>query len=135
MGDPVGAAATRAGSTFAGARADKRRQYADVAASPRCSFQVLASEIGGRFAPECGWLIRELCRERVARVPLVIRRSLRLAWHRRWWGILSIAVQGAVAFSVGCTALPGLDRDVPDASEVLVARGEPPVVSRMGLSG
>ncbi len=134
MGDPVGAAAARAGSTFAVARADKRRQYADVATSPRCSFQVLASEIGGRFAPECDWLVRELCRDRVARVPLVIRRSLRLAWHRRWWGILSIAVQGAVAFSVGCTALPGLDRDAPDASEVLVARGEPPLVSRVGLS-
>ena len=58
---------------------------------------VLACEVGGRWAAECGDLIRDLLRVRAPRAPQALGHASRAGWERRWWGMLSCAQQTAVA--------------------------------------
>ena len=121
------------GSTFAGARRDKAEQYPElVAASDRFAFLVLAAEVGGRFAPEAADLVRQLVSAAADRAPPPLKRTYRLIYHRRWWGILSMAVQRAISMN-----LLGEDgRMVPicgePSLEVLLSMVEAPLVSRLG---
>ena len=61
---------------------------------------VLACEVGGRFSEECIELIRQLLREKIRNVPSGLQGTLRMALRRRWYGILSIAIQRAVAINL-----------------------------------
>ena len=89
------------GSTFVGAYGDKMRVYGrDVAASGQCAFIVVAAEAFGRFDDHSRDLVRDLVRAHCQDASLVLRRRLELGWHRRWWGLLSVAVQVAVASSI-----------------------------------
>ena len=72
----------------------------------------------------------------------VLRRRLELGWHRRWWSLLSVAVQVAVAGSVVPDApafaedegrlIPRL-RHTHDHRTLLEADHEGPQVSRLPL--
>ena len=62
---------------------------------------VLAVEVGGRWNDDSQALVRQLVRVRALRAPPALRAAASSAWTRRWWGMLSAAVQHAV----GCTAL------------------------------
>ena len=64
---------------------------------------VLATEIGGRWSRDAHELVRQLVRVRVLRAPPALRACASAAWPRRWWGMLSVAVQHAI----GGTALGG----------------------------
>ena len=100
-GVPRPGAATVSGSTFAGAYGDKMRVYGrDVAVSGQCAFIVLAVEVFGRFDDHSRDLVRDLVRAHCHEASSVLRRRLELGWHRRWWGLLSVAVQNAVAGSI-----------------------------------
>ncbi|CAE7533395.1 unnamed protein product [Symbiodinium natans] len=60
---------------------------------------VLAAErvVGGRWGEECQRFVRQLLRLRVQRAPATLRATAAQGWARRWWGLLSVAVQRAVA--------------------------------------
>ena len=63
---------------------------------PRRIFLVLASEIGGRCSPECHDFLSQMLREKVRSQPGPLRNTMKLAFHPRWYEILSIAIQRAV---------------------------------------
>ena len=97
-GEPRFGAADLAGATFAQARLDKRRTYHELLATDaRVAFRVLACEIGGRFSEECSDLVRRLVEHRAGQQPQPLRGSFHVILTRRWWALLSVAVQRAVA--------------------------------------
>ena len=64
---------------------------------------VLGSEVGGRWNEQARTFVRDLVRLKANRAPPALRAAAFAAWARRWWGMLSVAVQQAVA----STALGG----------------------------
>ena len=93
---------------------------------------VLAAEVGGRFAPEAVSLVLELATEAAGRQAPMLRRSFRLIYHRRWWGLLSIAVQRAVARNLlGFDGLEATVYGMP-SFETLLSLVEAPLISRLG---
>ena len=61
---------------------------------------VLACEVGGRWSDETGELVRLLAKGKVKNEHPLLRRSAELAWHDRWWSLLGVAVQDALAASL-----------------------------------
>ena len=142
-GVPRSGAATVSGSTFAGAYGDKMRVYGrDVAASGQVAFVVVATEVFGRFDDNARLLVSDLVRAHCQDATPVLRRRLELGWHRRWWGLLSVAAQVAVAGSIvpaapefeeGEGRLPFRLRPSHDHRSLLEAEHEGPAVSRLPL--
>ena len=98
-------AATVNGSTFAGAYADKHRVYGnDVAGCGQVAFVVVAAEVFGRFDENSRELVQDLVRAHCEDTCLTLRRRLKLGWSRRWWALLSVALQVAVAASIAPNA-------------------------------
>ena len=58
---------------------------------------VLACEIGGRWGSDCQQLLRLLLRHRARRTAAAVCAAARSGWQRRWRGLLSVALQQAVA--------------------------------------
>ena len=52
-------------------------------------------EIGGRWNDESLRLVAQLVRSRALRAPAPLRGAATQGWYRRWWGLLSVAVQNA----------------------------------------
>ena len=88
------------GAKFTKAQHDKERMYHDVSDSPHAELIVLAAEMGGRWNDTALTLVKLLAKHKVQDVPLVLRRSAELAWTDRWWTLLGVAVQDALAASV-----------------------------------
>ena len=110
-GVPRPGAATVNGATFPGAYADKHRVYGrDVAVSGQVAFVVVAAEVFGRFDTHASQLVDELARAHVDRTNRVLRRRLLLGWKRRWWSVLSVALQVSVAESIAPAAPPFEER-------------------------
>ena len=78
----------------------KRRRYPELCRPGPHQLLVLACEVGGRWHRSALRFVRELVALRSRRAPVLLRASARLAWDRRWWALLSIAVQDAVAASL-----------------------------------
>ena len=103
-----------------------------------CRFLTLAVETGGRFCDNCTRLFRELVEHKIRSEPRVLQRSMQLMYTRRWWGILSVAVQVAVGstlvpetlFGAGSTRLIH-SFALPSLEELVGGHREPPVVSRL----
>ena len=79
-------------------------------------------------------LVTALARHRAASEPAVLRRSMQLAYQRRWWSLLSVALHNSIA-----TALdPSLDiaeGTLPVASAIDVWVRDPPAVSSLPARG
>ena len=73
-----------------------------------------------RWAQEALALVRDLARERVAGLPARVRLGTHQRLLRRWWGLLGMATQRAVARAV-------LQGSGADLAETLVER--PPGVA------
>ena len=58
---------------------------------------MLACEIGGRWNDEWLRLVAQLVRSRAMRAPALLRGAATQGWYRRWWGLLSVAVQNTLA--------------------------------------
>ena len=56
--------------------------------------------MGGRWHREALRFVHNLVTFRARRAPLRLRASAAEAWARRWWGLLSVAGQDAVAASL-----------------------------------
>ena len=142
LGFPHNNAATKDGSTFAKAYTEKKAAYPELCEpDPRavlCRFLTLAVETGGRFCDNCTHLFRELVEHKTRSEPRVLQRSMQLMHTRRWWGILSVAVQVGVGstlvrenlFAAGCTRLIH-SFALPSMEELVGGHREAPVVSRL----
>ena len=98
------------GSSFGRAYALKHSKYPELSApNPYGRLSVLACEIGGRWCQSSLASVRTLVRARVADTSYLLRRSAALGWHRRWWSLLSVALQTALASSL---------LDLPDRQSV-----------------
>ena len=99
-GAQVGAATTD-GFIFDQARKDKASAYPELASdTARHEFLVLGNEVGGRFSKECVDLVKQLAILKTQSAPAGGSKVLKLIYFRRWWGILSVAVQRAVAMDL-----------------------------------
>ena len=139
VGVPHGAAADDNGVALRTAEARKRRCYPELASSSSGQLVVLACEVGGRWNTDALRFVRRCTRLRAAEAPRLLRTSASQAWSNRWWGILSVAVQDALAATLslegqcalgGCTA----DINVPLGDVLLEADIGPPP-SRLPMRG
>ena len=55
-------------------------------------------------------------------VPLVLKRSAELAWSDRWWTLLGVAIQDALAASVLAPSCSGLVLDASTSYEPEIDR-------------
>ena len=127
-------AAEEDGVALREAEKDKVATYPELVHAAQCQLVVLACEVGGRWSSTCSWLVRQLAEERSSKAPPKLRRSTARAWEARWWGMLSVAVQNALASTLVDDAphlLHGCEGDGPPLGILL--HGEAPAVSRLPL--
>ena len=79
---------------------EHRVTYHEVCASDRAHSVMLGAELGGRMSPAALRILRSLAAAKAREAPAVLQRRARLAWHRRWLSMVSVAVQVAVAESL-----------------------------------
>ena len=113
---------------------DKRNTYRDLVESNRCEFLVLAAGAGGRWHEDCIYLVTALARHRAASEPAVLRRSMQLAFQRRWWSLLSVALHNSIATALDPT-LDIAEGTFPVASAIDVWVRDPPAVSSLPARG
>ena len=116
---------------FTAAAREKYDKYHDLVASNRCRFLVIAAGTGGRWSDDCVRLLRELARFRAESEPPLLRRSMELAFLRRWWSLLSVALHDSIAAALD----PSLDVAeglFPVADAIDVWAREPPHTSVLG---
>ncbi len=111
--------------------------YPELISSPFGRLVILACEVGGRWNDESLRLVNRMAKQKARGAPALLRASARAAWHHRWWALLSVAAQSALAATLlgeGALALggPAGDDDVPLAAVLDSAPG-PPLVSRLPL--
>ena len=107
-GAPRPGAANHDGKCLEAAIRKKRNTYRDVVQSGNARFIVLGSEVFGRWCPEAATLVRDLANLKAREAPLMLRGAARLAWSRRWWGLITVGTQRAVAEALLARAGPDL---------------------------
>ena len=118
---------------------DKERTYPELAIpNPYGDLAVLASETGGRWHETARGMVSRLVQTRVQTVHPLLRRAAALAYSRRWWSLLSVALQHTVASSLldkpGMGGAPGAG-PAPFLGEVLQDAHEFPAFSRLPMRG
>ncbi len=138
-GAPIPRAATEDGIALARSEQRKRHRYPELLASPLGQLVVLANEVGGRWNQGSLRLVAMLAKHKARSAPQQLRGAARAAWHHRWWGLLSVAAQRALAATLsgeGAQAMGGPSgSDDPPLAEVLEMAQEGPPVSRLPLRG
>ena len=88
--------------------------------------------MGGRYNDEVVDLVRQLVAHRASLFAPCLRQSMRVILARRYWGILSVVTQRAVALCVASplTTHTAAVFPLPDF-ETLVTSTEAPEMSRM----
>ena len=130
-GRPHGHAADMDGFVPTEAEGKKRWTYPELLRSPMCKLVVLGCEVGGRWNSDAFRFVQRCAQLRELEAPRLLRNSAAQGWRNRWWGLLSVAVQDALAATLcleGHMALGGhaADPDVP-LEDVLL--GAAPAVS------
>ena len=74
--------------------------YPEVTSSGLGKLLCLGAEVFGRWSSDCVELVPLLAREHSRDAHPQIRRGIMLGFQRRWWGILSVALQNSVADAV-----------------------------------
>ena len=95
-GQVHGRAADEDGVALREARRRKATRYPEVG-SNGTRLVVLACEVGGRWNDEALSFVRRLVRIRSRQAPPLLRPAVASAFARRWWSMLSIAVQDALS--------------------------------------
>ncbi|CAE7567426.1 unnamed protein product [Symbiodinium necroappetens] len=114
-GRPVHGADARAGVALDAARRRKVARYPELTRGGPQRLVVLAADVGG-WNDQCQQFLRILLRLPVQRAPPPLRASAAQGWARRWWSVLSVALQRAVACSaLGVWSMPPL----PGAQDAL----------------
>ena len=83
-------------------------------------------------------MVSELAKHKASAEPFRLRRAAEFAWHARWWSLLSVSAQRAVAASLlaveGKEFFPMADFAPTSGDVVADARYEVgPVISRLPL--
>eukprot|EP00439_Symbiodinium_sp_Y106_P021124 s10692_g2.t1 len=108
-------------------RRDPRRTYPELCSGGPQEPVVLGSQVGGRWNGEAGRFVQHLLRVRSQRAQPALRHPAAAGWSRRWWGILAVAVQQAVASTALGQAWPAplrpCQRDEPPLERVLELAG------------
>ena len=91
-----------------------RVDYGDIARGGRAHLFCLASGVGGRWNETALGFVRALVRVYVRPQPAVLRQSVALALTRRWWAVLSVARDEALAASL-------------DPADTVTEHGHPPL--------
>ena len=91
-----------------------RVDYGDIARGGRAHLFCLASGVGGRWNETALGFVRALVRVHVRPQPAVLRQSVALALTRRWWAVLSVARDEALAASL-------------DPADTVTEHGHPPL--------
>jgi len=136
-GTPWAGAPDMDGASFTRALRAKEAAYPELAAAnPYGKLTVLACETGGRWHDTARGMVSQLVNTRVLNVPPLLRRAARLAYHRRWWCLLSVALQRTVATSLldhpGLGCVPGTG-PAPPLGDVLHEALEMVEFSRLPL--
>ena len=87
-GNTIPGAARENGAALARARPDKERKYAELLEGDRCHVVVVALETGGRWSSRALEFVESLG-DSAREAPSILRRSVHLAWARRWGRMLS----------------------------------------------
>ena len=107
-GAPRAGARSTDGQTVARADRKKRIKHADVDNSGIAAFVVLGCEVFGRWNDDAIQLVSQLARLKSMEAPPLLRRSAQHAWANRWWGLVGIGTQRAVAEALLCQHGPDL---------------------------
>ena len=94
---PQPSSTTRDGAALAIAERRKRAAYPELLRRGPQRLRVLVCETGGRWNDESLRLVAQLVRSRALRAPAPLRGAATQGWHRRWWSLLSVAVQSTHA--------------------------------------
>ena len=95
-GAPRPHAADTDGVALAQARRLKERTYPELDGGGT-RLVVLGCEVGGCWNDEARRFVSRLAHLRAAQAPPLLRHAVRASFMRRWWGLLSVAVQDALA--------------------------------------
>ena len=112
-GEARPAAATTEGAIVRAAMQSKQRKYADVVASPQAALVVLGCEVYGRWCNDAISLVTELAALKAREAPPLLRGCAHYAWSNRWWALLSVGTQRAVAEALLRHAGPDLQPHAP----------------------
>ena len=140
-GIPHPKCAVEAGAAFVVAEKRKTNAYREAAqAAGKVMLETLASEIGGRWSENCIKWVAHLAKYKASSELPHLQRASEFAWHSRWWSILSVAAQRALALSlieVDGDAIKPLADFEPRVGEILAdVRYElGPFSSRLPLRG
>ena len=123
-GRPVPGADIRSGVALRTAERRKRRRYRELLATQRRHLLVAAGEVGWRWNEESFHFLVQLAKAKARQAPQVLRKSLELAWIRRWTGMLTHAAMDAFAASLlqeQPSTEAGADGPEPPTGELLTA--------------
>ena len=81
-------------------RKNREEDYPDVEGSPHACLLSLGVETYGRWSPHSQDLLAKLVRKKARGVSDVLRRATERAYSARWWSLLAVALQRAIAESV-----------------------------------
>ena len=112
----------------------KATTYPELVSSNRCKFLVLAGEVGGRWSATTCRLIRDLASAKSQEAAPRLRKSAAFAWENRWWSMISVATQNALAATLIDDAphmLHAWEGTAPPLGILL--HGEAPTESRLPL--
>ena len=88
------------GATISQAVRKKQRRYSDVVNSPQAALVVLGCEAYGRWCEHAVSLVREMAKLKARQAPRRLQTVAEHAWSNRWWGIIGVGVQRAIAESL-----------------------------------
>ena len=126
-------------ASFARAIRAKEETYPELADhNPYGKLTVLACKTGGRWHDTARGMIAQLVTTRTQNVHPLLRRAAGLAYQRRWWSLLSVALQRTVTTSLldhpGLGCMPGAG-PAPFLGDVFHATLDPAAASRLPLRG
>ena len=100
FGAPRGGTSNQGGRLLQNATTDNSNHYHEVTDTGLGALYYLGCEVYGRWSEQSITLVPALAREHARGLHPRIRRGAALGFQHRWWGILSIALQRAVAEAV-----------------------------------
>ena len=107
-------AAHKNGTALLIATQDKELKYHDFVAGNRCPLVVVAVETGGRWTTEVVDFVSALAGAQARDALPLLRRSLFLAWRRRWSRMLAVSFGRAFASSLVTSCTVTLTPDLAD---------------------
>ena len=132
-GMPIPRADRVAGAALERADKRKRQTYRELVNSRQAKLLVLGCEVGGRWSHDVHTILPLLATAKARSAPARLRKAARQAYLSRWWAVLSVASQSAVAATLcGDAAALRFAPDVePPLGDIVGGPRAAPVASRL----